>query len=91
MAASLVCAPAIYPWYPVWLLPFLCSGPTLPLIVWSVSVLSTYVVWHLHALGHRWQVPLWITIVEYGPVATAAAFTLLRRSARLAMPVAEAD
>ena len=91
MAVSLVCAPVIYPWYLVWLLPFLCFGPTLPLIVWSVSVLSTYVVWHLHAIGHPWQVPLWITILEYVPVATAAAFAFLRKSAQLAMPVTEAD
>jgi alpha-1,6-mannosyltransferase len=88
MAASLACAPALYPWYLLWLVPFLRSPQTLPLIVWTVSVLSTYVVWHLHALGHPWRVPVWITILEYGPVATAAAFTLLRRSVRLGMPAA---
>jgi hypothetical protein len=94
MAVSLVCALVIYPWYLVRLLPFVGSGPTLLLIVSSVSVLSTYIVyivWRLHALGHAWQVPFWITLVEYGPVATAAGFTLLRRSARLAVPFAEAD
>jgi alpha-1,6-mannosyltransferase len=89
MAASLACAPALYPWYLLWLVPFLRSPQTLPFIVWTVSVLSTYVVWHLHALGHPWRVPVWITILEYGPVATAAAFTLLRRSVRLGMPAAE--
>ena len=79
MAASLVCAPVLYPWYLLWLVPFLGSARALPLIVWSVSVLSTYIVWHLYALGHPWQVPVRITILEYGPVAAAAAYTLLRR------------
>jgi hypothetical protein len=91
MAVSLGCAPVLYPWYLLWLVPFLCSVRTLPLIVWSVSVLSTYIVWYLHALDHTWQVPVWITILEYGSVATAGAFTLLRRSARLATPSAEAN
>jgi alpha-1,6-mannosyltransferase len=91
MAASLACAPALYPWYLLWLVPFLRSLPTLPLIVWTVSVLSTYVVWHLHALGHPWHVPVWITMLEYGPVATAAAFTWLRRSARIGTLDMKAD
>ena len=91
MAVSLACAPVVYPWYLLWLVPFLRSVATLPLIVWSVSVLSTYVVWHLHAIGHPWRVPVWITILEYGPVAAAAALTLLRRSTRLAMPAAKGD
>jgi len=91
MAVSLGCAPVLYPWYLLWLVQFLCSVRTLPLIVWSVSVLSTYIVWYLHALDHTWQVPVWITILEYGSVATAGAFTLLRRSARLATPSAEAN
>jgi alpha-1,6-mannosyltransferase len=91
MAASLACAPVVYPWYLLWLVPFLRSVPTLPLIVWSVSILSTYFVWYLHALGHPWQVPGWIMLLEYGPVAAATAFILLRRPARAAMPITEGD
>jgi hypothetical protein len=71
MAASLVCAPVLYPWYLLWLVPFFRSTSTMPLLVWSISVLSTYFVWHLHALGHPWQVPPWMTLVEYVPVAVA--------------------
>jgi hypothetical protein len=33
MAASLLCAPVVYPWYLLWLLPFLRSRSTLPLLV----------------------------------------------------------
>jgi hypothetical protein len=73
MAASLVCAPVVYPWYLLWLLPFLRSSSTLPLMVWTVSILPTYYVWHLRSLGHEWQVPGWVLLLEYGSVAIAAA------------------
>jgi alpha-1,6-mannosyltransferase len=72
MAASLACAPVIYPWYLIWLLPFVRSKSTLPLIVWTISILPTYVVWHLRTLGHEWVVPVWVSLLEYGAVAVTA-------------------
>lgn len=74
MAASLVCAPVIYPWYLLWLIPFFRDISITPLIVWSVTILSTYFVWHLHTLGLAWHVPLWLTFLEYSPVVVAAVF-----------------
>jgi len=82
MAASLFCAPVVYPWYLLWLLPFLRSASTLPIIVWTVSILPTYYVWHLRALGRPWVLPGWITLLEYGPVAATTAAVLLRRITR---------
>jgi hypothetical protein len=78
MAASLACAPVVYPWYLLWLLPFLRSTSTLPLMVWSVSILPTYIVWRLRSLGHQWQVPGWVLLLEYGAVVIAAAIVSLR-------------
>jgi hypothetical protein len=49
-------------------------------MVWSVSILFTYLVWYLQAFGHPWQVPGWIMLLEYGSVVTAAAIVLLRRT-----------
>jgi alpha-1,6-mannosyltransferase len=72
MAASLLCAPVVYPWYLLWLLPFLRSRSTLPIIVWTVSIIPTYCVWHLRALGRPWIVPGWIMLLEYGSIAMAA-------------------
>src|SRR5260370_11623783 len=57
MAASLLCAPAVFPWYLLWLLPFLRSPSTLPIIVWTLSVVPTYVMCPLRTLG-RPSVPL---------------------------------
>ena len=79
MAATLLCAPVVYPWYLLWLLPFLRSALTLPIIIWTVSIIPTYVVWHLRTLGHPWMVPDWIMLLEYGSVATAGVIIALRR------------
>ena len=79
LAASFLCAPVVYPWYLLWVLPFLRSASTLPIIVWTVSIIPTYYVWHLRTLGRPWLVPDWIMVLEYGLVAIAAAMIWLRR------------
>jgi hypothetical protein len=76
MAAALLCAPLVYPWYLVWLAPFLVAPQTMPLTIWTVSILSTYVVWVL--VGVPWAVPVWALQVEYGALL-GAAFWLWRR------------
>ena len=82
MAASLLCAPTVYPWYLLWLPPFLRSASTLPIIIWTVSIIPTYVVWHLRTLGRPWLVPGWIMLLEYGSVAAAGVIIALRRLTR---------
>jgi alpha-1,6-mannosyltransferase len=86
MAASLLCAPVLYPWYLLWLLPFLRSASTLPVIIWTISIIPTYYVWHLRTLGRPWLVPGWIMLLEYGSVAAAAAIIGFRRITRPAAP-----
>jgi alpha-1,6-mannosyltransferase len=83
MAASLLCAPVVFPWYLLWLLPFLTSASTLLIILWTVSIFPTYVEWHLRALGHPWgPLPVWVMPFEYGTLAVAAAIMVLRRISR---------
>ena len=80
MAASLACSPVVYPWYLLWLLPFLRSRSILPLMVWTVSILPTYLVWHLRTLGQQWRVPGWVLLLEYGSVAVAAGIVIFHRT-----------
>jgi alpha-1,6-mannosyltransferase len=81
MAASLLCAPAVFPWYLLCLLPFLRSASTLLIIVWTVSIIPTYVMWHLRTLARPWgPLPGWVMLLEYGCVAIAAAIIALRRT-----------
>jgi len=92
MAASLFCAPAVFPWYLLWLLPFLTSPSTLLIIIWTVSVIPIYVQWHLRALGRPWgRLPGWVMLLEYGCVATATAIIAVRRITRPAAIPAQAD
>ena len=86
MAASLLCAPVVYPWYLLWPLPFLRSVSTLPILIWSVSIIPTYYVWHLRTLGQPWLVPGWIMLLEYGTMATAGVIVVLRRLLRPPVP-----
>jgi alpha-1,6-mannosyltransferase len=82
MAASLLCAPVVYPWYLLWLLPFIRSSSTVPIMIWTLSIIPTYYVWHLRTVGRPWLVPDWIMILEYGSVGAAAAIIALRRITR---------
>jgi alpha-1,6-mannosyltransferase len=80
MAASLFFAPVVFPWYLLWLLPFLMSGTTLLIILWTISIIPTYVQWHFRALGRPWgALPGWIMLLEYGCLAAAGAIFALRR------------
>jgi alpha-1,6-mannosyltransferase len=82
MAASLLCAPVVYPWYMLWLLPFIRSTSTVPLMIWTLSIIPTYYVWHLRAIGQQWVVPEWIVVLEYGSLAIAAAIIAFRQITR---------
>jgi hypothetical protein len=74
LAAVLLVAPAVYSWYLLWLTPFLTTGATWPLAVWTVTVLLTYI-------DLISGVPWWAFALEYGLVLAAAA-PLLRRVMR---------
>ena len=73
MGLAIACAPVVYPWYLLYLTPFLLLPPTLPLIVWCCSVLTTYVVWERALNGGRWMVPPGVMVIEYGLVLLSIA------------------
>jgi alpha-1,6-mannosyltransferase len=69
-AIALLFAPTVFPWYLLWLTPFLFSPSTLPLAVWSVSALATYSLLPRGAAS----------LIEYGAVAITVGWMLARRS-----------
>jgi alpha-1,6-mannosyltransferase len=92
MAATLLCAPAVFPWYLLWLLPFLRSPSTLLIMVWTVSIIPTYVMWHLRPPGQPWgRLPGWVMLLEYGSLVIAAAVIAWRRISRSAAVECSAD
>ena len=72
VATTLLFAPAIFPWYLLWLTPFLFTPQrTLALAVWTVSSLTLY-----------WWLPVWAkTVVEYVPVLCVAGWMLVQSGA----------
>ncbi|MGA7849305.1 MAG: hypothetical protein WCA13_09370 [Terriglobales bacterium] len=91
MAASLLCAPVVYPWYLLWLLPFVQSASTVPIIIWTVSIIPTYYAWHLRTLGRPWLLPDWIMLLEYGCVVIAATIIAYRQFKRSAATPCSTD
>jgi hypothetical protein len=80
MAAALFCAPVVFPWYLLWLLPFLTSTSTLLIIIWTVSIYPTYLMWHMRAVSGTWgSLPMWVMLLEYGIIGIAAAVLVFRR------------
>jgi hypothetical protein len=76
MGVALVLMPAVYPWYLVWLAPFLVVLETAPLLVWTQSVLGTYIVWRIVAAGGAWRLPWWVLVLEYGTALAAAVWVV---------------
>lgn len=72
LAATVLLLPAIYPWYLVWLIPFLGPRTLWPLVVWTLASMLTYTVWTPHLAGDGWILPVWVEPVEYGLVAGVA-------------------
>jgi alpha-1,6-mannosyltransferase len=77
MAIAVSCSPVIYPWYLLYLTPFLLTVSTLPLIVWTMTVMPIYVVWEIVRTGGRWAVPGWSMVLEFSAVLAAAAVVLV--------------
>ena len=78
MAIALLGAPVIYPWYLLYLTPFLFSRSTMPLLVWTLSVMPVYLVWHLARSGGRWAAPPVVMLIEYGALLIACLIVLRR-------------
>ena len=78
MAASLACAPVIYPWYLLYFTPFLWGRAAMPLVVWTISVLPVYLVWHLASYRQRWTVPWYVELLEYGALIACSAVLAAR-------------
>ena len=62
----------VFPWYVVWLVPFLAVTPSVPLIAFTGTVGFAYSFF----LSEPWTIPLWARLVEVAPLAIAAAARL---------------
>jgi len=58
----------VFPWYVVWLVPFLAVAPSVPWIAFTGTVAFAYSFF----LSTPWAIPLWAQLVEVTPLALGA-------------------
>lgn len=61
LAAALLFAPTVHPWYVIWILPFLCISPNPAWIYFSGAVVLSYAIYWVGPTG-------WIMAFEYLPL-----------------------
>ena len=79
VAGVIVLGLNVFPWYVVWLVPFLAVTPSVPWIVFTGTVGFAYSFF----LSEPWTIPVWARLVEAAPLAIAAIVKLRRASASL--------
>jgi hypothetical protein len=81
VGGSLLLAPNLFPWYALWLIPFLAAAPSLAWIAFTGTLGLAYTFF----LGDPWRVPWWARALEAAPLAAGAAWWLARRGAPAAL------
>jgi hypothetical protein len=66
-AAILLLTPTLYPWYLIWILPFLVFIPNLSWILFFFLIQFSYFVLKQYSLTGIWEESLWILLIEYVP------------------------
>jgi len=74
VAGVIVLAPNVFPWYAVWLVPFLTIVPSVPWITFTGTVVFSYAFF----LSEPWAIPWWARLVEVAPLAVGAVVMLRR-------------
>lgn len=65
----LLATPSLFPWYTLWIVPLLAVAPAWPWLYLTGAVALTYLVF----AGPVWDIPAWVTAVEFGPLALGLA------------------
>jgi hypothetical protein len=80
VAASIVLAPNVLPWYALWFLPFLVLRDAPAALLFTGTVQLAYLVYPDWLSGQRWQVNGWVRALEYAPCVALALWIWGRRS-----------
>lgn len=68
-------SPNIFPWYVLWLVPFLALAPSAPWLAFTGTVALAYAFF----LQQPWALPVWARVLEFTPLAAGAAWAVGRR------------
>ena len=80
VAASIVLAPNVLPWYALWFLPFLVLKDAPAALLFTGTVQLAYLVYPDWLSGQRWQVRGVVRVLEYAPCVAVALWAWLRRT-----------
>src|SRR4029450_10116090 len=77
--AILLFAPTLFPWYMVWIIPYLCFFPNPAWLLFSItSAISYYVLIGWWTLG-RWEQDSFLTALEYYPFLMLLVLAFIRK------------
>ena len=79
VAASVLLAPNVLPWYALWFLPLLVLRDAPAALLFTGTVQLAYLVYPDWLSGQRWQVAGWVRALEYGPCLAVAVVAWRRR------------
>jgi hypothetical protein len=75
IGGAIVLSPNVFPWYVVWLVPFLAIRPSVPWIAFTGTIGLAYTFF----LREPWAIPAWARAAELLPLALGASWALARR------------
>jgi hypothetical protein len=67
IGTGLLLAPTLYPWYVMWIVPFLCFRLNRAWILFTGLVFISYWVWEIFSAGGEWELPWYLYLIEYAP------------------------
>src|SRR5262245_27977701 len=73
-----VLSPNVFPWYALWLVPFLAVRPS----VWWIAFTGSVALAYAFFLSEPWAIPMWARLLEVAPVALGVGWWLGRRARR---------
>lgn len=68
IAALLLLSPSVFPWYLIWLIPFLCFYPNSGFLLWTATIFLSYDVLIGYKVLGTWQYDPTLAWLEYAPV-----------------------
>ncbi len=75
VGGCLLLSPNLFPWYALWLVPFLAAAPSVPWIAFTGTLALAYTFF----LHDPWSVPWWARALEAVPLVAGGACWLARR------------
>ena len=65
--AILLLSPTLYPWYLIWILPFLIFVPNFSWLILTLLIQFSYYILKDYSLSGTWEESIWVLLLQYVP------------------------